>query len=1422
MKTKIISLILAVLAFFDVLPVGAYAQTDNENINETYVKQDFENGRVGFQLHDSVVNKITNTASLEESGGNTYLLLKKNIKDGDCYADFYIGKTKRNIVIEFDMKLNSIGIDAMPLYIRDSSSGDSVKNDWLLHLNQSGLLKSKNGSYQMTSFKWIHVVLYMKLDEKRYTVVVNNEVIDENSTYSPLDIYSPDLLRVYAGSGIGMLCMDNLFVYSGSERRDIKNETPIGNRTPLAKTDTYSKMLLKGKSALNTKSKKIFTGGKKTDSDTVFEENGEAYVTVADFERLSGGTVTESADAFAVGGLTLFKDSYSVKQGGTLKSCDYPVKDDMLPLMQTARLLGKYARTDDKGLYIISDSDLSSVSDANIKEISCYMFFERETSDDYKALLNKSPQKHPSVMMDEDGFSRLLELIKTDSNLARWNNERIAAATKLLMEPLPTYEKEGVRIMNVANSVQIRLENLAYAYNITKDERYAVRAWEICEAVLNFPDWNADAHFLDTGILVYGIGICYDWLYDWLGAERRERIYKKTKEYAFDKAYGAYYGTDAAMKNHFFVNGNTNWTGVCNGGIGVAAMAMIEEDEEYLLDLISAAQRSLEYAVYETGPDGAWHEGVGYWDFFLTYLARFMKSYDNIFSGECNFRDFKGMRNFGYFGSVMSSPEGNNNFHDSEKGIYVPHAMLYLADIYNDNALATLWQRQLFRNNIITDIDTLCYYKPFTGKNTDIKTQYYSGIEAVCVKENPEDENAMFFSAHGGGVSEAHDHYDAGTFVYDVLGERWILDLGKTNYDLQDVLGKENMYRVRSEGHNTLVVNPSTDAGQDTDGFARLEKFKYNEASAVCVFDLTPMYPDLKSSKRTFFVGDNRRSLTVRDEIEIKSPGVVYAFFHTDADITKVSNTEYTLKKENKTVNFVLSCDGEFESYIADAVCMDSSLQSQYQDDNAGVRKIAVKMTISDKTTLSVKLSPTEEGIIKTPTADMEPEMITFKDGNVSGFGGREITDKSLFAEKLRVESGIERNADGIKAAISFYAAFDKEGFIDLMGRKNSGAKEEKIVRAIEKGDGGELKICGKTVAENGFSFMPGKWYKVDILVNTAGNNTLSLWLDNKALGKDVEFANGDTVEEITAVEMENAYIDDYDTDVPENITIPTLTFTSTDNDFKKYMMSDYGYYSYCNETSDIGSLYLSKLGKKNIKDVVIRAANTPFGEKYLVMTDSNDKKLYMPVYDLGRGIYEGEKSEISFEKNPLLSGPVTLKFDLKPEKGTAINIFKDGAVVNMLSFGSGSFTAVGGKSAAYEEGKRMTVHISLYPKRKTADIFVNSQLISKNIAVSSSAFTAVTGYKITGAEPLAVRVYSGGYKCDMRTKESDGWLYVKSATEKEVSVIAAGYSGSSLEGARLHNVTLSPETQVFEETEYGTDKKFMIWDSLMGLKPIK
>ncbi|UKI37260.1 MAG: heparinase II/III-family protein [Clostridiales bacterium] len=62
----------------------------------------------------------------------------------------------------------------------------------------------------------------------------------------------------------------------------------------------------------------------------------------------------------------------------------------------------------------------------------------------------------------------------------------------------------------------------------------------------------------------------------------------------------------------------------------------------------------------------------------------------------------------------------------------------------------------------------------------------------------------MFFSAHAGAVTAYHSHNDAGTFVFDHLGERWAMDLGQQTYN---VVKDSEAYRKRTEGHNTLTIN---------------------------------------------------------------------------------------------------------------------------------------------------------------------------------------------------------------------------------------------------------------------------------------------------------------------------------------------------------------------------------------------------------------------------------------------------------------------------------------------------------------------------------------------------------------------------------------------------------------------------------------
>ena len=352
MLKRLILVIIAICNLPVITGINVSAEAMPE-IDEVYIAERFENGSGGFSVVEKTVDGVKSTVSIIESGGNNYLFFKKNTNAGDCYADFALGTTKSEVVVEFDMKMNNFGINAMPLYIRDTSTSPygEWKSDWALMITPDGVLKSKNGSFQMTELGWIHVYVFFNLDTKKYSVKVGNTYIDENSEYSALDIHSLDVLRVYAGEGVGNMCIDNLLVYSGTSARDISGEPVLGKRQSAAKSDNYSRVFLKDKAAVHSESARLFSGGTDSFCEVLpYTEGDEIFVCPQDFMRLFGMDISEQTDSFTVGDTVFMKDSYAAYRGDNRYIMDYPVKmiGDiyMLPLTAMCEVLGKYVCTD--------------------------------------------------------------------------------------------------------------------------------------------------------------------------------------------------------------------------------------------------------------------------------------------------------------------------------------------------------------------------------------------------------------------------------------------------------------------------------------------------------------------------------------------------------------------------------------------------------------------------------------------------------------------------------------------------------------------------------------------------------------------------------------------------------------------------------------------------------------------------------------------------------------------------------------------------------------------------------------------------------------------------------------------------------------------------------------------------------------------
>lgn len=1164
------------------------------------------------------------------------------------------------------------------------------------------------------------------------------------------------------------------------------------------KSDSYAKTLLGGNNALHTGSGYMYCGWERTPCRVLPETEGdEAYVCPRDMERLLDTAVLEEDNAYVINGVTFYKDSYAYSDGAAPARMKNPVKEGAaapLPLLSVCDALGIEAFTDLKGLYVIGEAHIRK---GDAAEINGYLFYSRPGAAYYKGLLKQKAGGHPRILIDGAGFDELKKKVVSEVRFAQWHNNLIKRADNCLSDPVPVYEKpDGLRLLDVSNTVESRVLLLSYAYRLTGDGKYAERGFREIEAACGFPDWNAANHFLDTGVMTFAFALYYDWCYDYLSEDMKNKIYAAVKKFSLSEADKVYKMQEGCV-NTFFAVTETNWNGVCNGSLACAALSFFEQDEDFLSELLDSSIRCMEYAVYETGPDGAWDEGAGYWSYYLTYLARFLASYKNAAGEPSCFESFPGMDKFGYFGDGLTSEQGINNFHNAQQGFYAPPALSYLGNAYDNNDFKGIRLKYILKYGLTPQVEDMCF---LTGGSEIYKSKrdaYFRGVEAITFRGNADDNGPVFFSSHGGKTEGAHNHYDAGAFVYDVLGERWAMDLGPEDYNVSASGGKNNMYRIRSEGHNTLTINPSEHPGQLTGGMAPVTAFETAPAGAYAAIDLTSMYGDAEKAERSFYLDDNRRSLTIHDELILKEKSEVLWFMHTDAAVEDLGDGSFVLTKNGKSITAVCrtTCpDAQF--FVAAAEPLETSPQVQ-QSENKGVLKLCVRMRAEGAAGITVKLSPKGEGI--DPGPDISSFKLPVKDESFTGLSyggglfGRDAEDTSIFGESLFVPVGAELSGDR-RLRISFYTAFTESGgTVRIKGRTGNGASDRALISFPEEKDS--------------FRFLKNKWYKLDIFISAGEENTYSVYADNKLIADKREMPEPDFISGIFA---EGAYIDDLYAEFNPDYVPSPITLISTARQFDRYIVTGGGILSYYDSPGDISSSYLSKLGKKNIKNIQLKTDGFP--DKYLVITASGNEKLYMPVFGVGEILYSGEEAGFSADAPPLV--PVTVKYCIAAEGD--FELYAADGEENVLLFASaGAYTGVHELAA------------SVYPGKSYCDIYIDGKLIS---GAAITPVSAVDGFLLRGnAEVRQAICHTGGYFSDERlgevfADETCAGFTALSAKEDSCVMIAAFYSGDRLVRLMSLDAELTPVQKSYKITydkkdDYDT-VKIIILNSVQELKP--
>ena len=555
-------------------------------------------------------------------------------------------------------------------------------------------------------------------------------------------------------------------------------------------------------------------------------------------------------------------------------------------------------------------------------------------------LLVSLRREHPRLLATTNDFEQLRRRIPGDPLLKKWHEQLTSEAIRLLSQSPSRYEiPDGKRLLSTSRRVLDRVRTLALIYRLDGDRRFADRAWDELAAAAQFKDWNPP-HFLDTAEMTHAFAIGYDWLYDVWTEDQRAQLRRAILEKGLQPAWKVY------AANGWWVRDRFNWNQVCNGGIGLGALAIGDVEPALAGRILHAGLESIPLAMGEYAPDGAWPEGPDYWQYATSYNVVFLAALETALGTDFGLAHLRGFEEAGLFPIYVLGPTGRDfNFADARPGRIRAPELFWLARRFQRPVYSAF---QLERA-APQPLDLL--WADTTAPAAQLKAlpldKHFRHTEVVMLRSAWNDPQSVFVGFKAGDNAVGHSHLDLGSFVLDALGQRWAVDLGPDDYNLPDYFGRKRWtyYRLRAEGHNTLVINPDSGPDQSPKAAARIARFESTPARAFAIADLSAAYDGRARHVKRGIALLDRRTVLVQDEIAADPPADLSWFMHTPASIQLGDNQRTAiLTLGGVRLMAVLQSPANAGFSVMKAEPFPSSPQPPRQATNSGISKLAVQL----------------------------------------------------------------------------------------------------------------------------------------------------------------------------------------------------------------------------------------------------------------------------------------------------------------------------------------------------------------------------------------------------------------------------------------------------------------------------------------------
>ena len=665
MKRKIISLALVIVMILSALPLGVMgAEENNSAWSKKTAFDEFESGKVldktppwnmgGSATGSSDLCKLVDDPQ-PDGDGDKAIRLKSTSAMSAVQASFDCNLGEASAYTT-DMSVSAgLLADATTKLTLKIFGSDKTKR------RESELFTIKDGTFHVVSngkmvdtgsevplSEWIDLDVLIEIEAKTFTISVNGEAIvneEGDETFAlPYEYKSVYKAGFYSAGAKSESYIDDFTFATMDASADEGSSSGGSGAKSKSSLDTWENnidiisSIMKNRVVMVEGSPKFFNnmvaGHYVEGNNKVYPViRGEAYIVPA--RSVAGALGLDFAWDDTAKKVTLSKNgktttmtvgSTSATVAGakaTLSAAPEMVNGAlMVPANEIALAAGQKIYTDaaDTGLIIIGATAKPFNSRKKMdlkKEVARATRYERPDPERVMADFAKTPRasQHPRIFITKNRIEELRVQIKTDAFLQKAYESVKKDAQKKLKKALPKYhDNYGGNGTANARYWDEDIMPMMMVYWMEGHQEYLDKAIQIAVALADMPHYGPIQSLSEAEAMV-SLAVAYDWLYDYMTVEQRQKVKNALVEKRMKDdllKYQRIHENSNLVNKGGWVDWGNNFTTNGNEGVMSAIAVMWDEEPELCKQLLRYFFRSMETVFEELLPDGGGREGIGY------------------------------------------------------------------------------------------------------------------------------------------------------------------------------------------------------------------------------------------------------------------------------------------------------------------------------------------------------------------------------------------------------------------------------------------------------------------------------------------------------------------------------------------------------------------------------------------------------------------------------------------------------------------------------------------------------------------------------------------------------------------------------------------------------------------------------------------